>query len=438
MARLSTICAIFSLLAASSSRWRLLPSSFRLKGPGAKSTMDQLTSGADFLESEEQQDFDIGDYVDKITTTFSGFMKQANHVPGLNPRSVPVEVVPDRAVVETSSAEGLTSVGRNGQYQAVAGETGSYFVQARDKHGNEVTAQLVPITPATFVEDGSEGYGATIRDNADGTYNVSFVPELAGTYWVQTRFDGQRVQYSHEDNIRPRPSSGLVDYTLQDPTLTVVHGKLNTTRCSLVEVAGQTGLKENPVGAAVGFSIVSKDSFGNTRTGAAATTFDGHGDGASDVFVVNLSDNGGHLTRTTSAVQIIAVVGTNSTKSSFRLEFGGAISRPISTSASSAEIQATLMSMLGDDPVNVIVSNGTSPSGDVAWRATFLSHLEEWSRRPLRAAPDEHGSSVVSVQKVASDGVYPVEYTLHHPGRYRMAVTDATGKVKLEIIYRQV
>eukprot|EP00752_Nemacystus_decipiens_P008994 g8029.t1 len=428
MARLSTICAIFSLLAASSSRWRLLPSSFRLKGPGAKSTMEQLTSGADFLESEEQQDFDIGDYVDKITTTFSGFMKQANHVPGLNPRSVPVEVVPDRAVVETSSAEGLTSVGRNGQYQAVAGETGSYFVQARDKHGNEVTAQLVPITPATFVEDGSEGYGATIRDNADGTYNVSFVPELAGTYWVQTRFDGQRVQYSHEDNIRPRPSSGLVDYTLQDPTLTVVHGKLNTTRCSLVEVAGQTGLKENPVGAAVGFSIVSKDSFGNTRTGATATTFDGHGDGASDVFVVNLSDNGGHLTRTTSAVQIIAVVGTNSTKSSFRLEFGGAISRPISTSASSAEIQATLMSMLGDDPVNVIVSNGTSPSGDVAWRATFLSHLEEWSRRPLRAAPDEHGSSVVSVQKVASDGVYPVEYTLHHPGRYRMAVTDATGK----------
>lgn len=35
-----------------------------------------------------------------------------------------------------------------------------------------------------------------------------------------------------------------------------------------------------------------------------------------------------------------------------------------------------LMSILGDDPVNVIVSQTTSPSGDVAWRATFLSHLE--------------------------------------------------------------
>lgn len=114
----------------------------------------------------------------------------------------------------------------------------------------------------------------------------------------------------------------------------------------------------------------------NRRTGDEKTNFDGYGDGQSDVFVVTLSDDRGHLTRTTSAVQDIEVADTNGTESSFRLEFGGAISRSLSTSASSAEIQATLMSILGDDRVNVTVSTTMSPSGDVAWRATFLSHLE--------------------------------------------------------------
>ena len=61
------------------------------------------------------------------------------------------------------------------------------WLQARDMRGYErrqggdgVTSHLVPISPATFVEDGCEGYAAIVRDNADGTYNVSFVPELAG------------------------------------------------------------------------------------------------------------------------------------------------------------------------------------------------------------------------------------------------------------------
>lgn len=42
-----------------------------------------------------------------------------------------MEVVPDRAVGATSSAEGLASVGRNGRYEAVSGETLSYRVQVR-------------------------------------------------------------------------------------------------------------------------------------------------------------------------------------------------------------------------------------------------------------------------------------------------------------------
>lgn len=65
--------------------------------------------------------------------------------------------------------------------------------------------------------------------------------------------------------------------------------------------------------------------------------------------------------------------------SSFRLKFRGAISRRLSNAASAAEIQAALTTIgdYPDDPVNVVVSPTTSPSGDVvAWRVTFLSHLE--------------------------------------------------------------
>lgn len=42
------------------------------------------------------------------------------------------------------------------------------------------------------------------------------------------------------------------------------------------------------------------------------TSFDGFGDGRSDVFIVTLSDDKGHFTQTTSAVQVITVI-TNST-----------------------------------------------------------------------------------------------------------------------------
>ena len=40
-----------------------------------------------------------------------------------------MEVVPDRTVGETSVAQGMASIARNGLYEAVAGETGWYHVK---------------------------------------------------------------------------------------------------------------------------------------------------------------------------------------------------------------------------------------------------------------------------------------------------------------------
>lgn len=85
------------------------------------------------------------------------------------------------------------------------------------------------------------------------------------TYWVQTRVDGSRVKHCDTFNVPPAGAASFPDCRREDPKLTVVHGKLDTARSSLVEVAGQTGLREAPVGVPTNFSIVAKDSFGNTR-----------------------------------------------------------------------------------------------------------------------------------------------------------------------------
>lgn len=95
---------------------------------------------------------------------------------------------------------------------------------------------------------------------------IVFLLLLIRTYWVQTRIDGARVKDCDSFNVPPTGAASFPDYHSEDPQLTVVHGKLDAARSSLVEVAGQAaGVWEIPVGVAANVSIVSKDSFGNTR-----------------------------------------------------------------------------------------------------------------------------------------------------------------------------
>lgn len=54
------------------------------------------------------------------------------------------------------------------------------FRSERQEGGDNVTSHLVPLAPATLDEGDYEGYNASVRDNADGTYDLSYVPELAG------------------------------------------------------------------------------------------------------------------------------------------------------------------------------------------------------------------------------------------------------------------
>lgn len=59
--------------------------------------------------------------------------------------------------------------------------------KARDRSFNElqqggdnVTSHLDPIIPASLDQGRHEGYFATVRDNADGTYDVSYLAKIAG------------------------------------------------------------------------------------------------------------------------------------------------------------------------------------------------------------------------------------------------------------------
>lgn len=77
---------------------------------------------------------------------------------------------------------------------------------------------------------------------------------------------------------------------------------------------------------------------------------------------------------------------------SFRLYFAGDVSRDVPNGASAAEFQAALMSIRqdqasssasdgGQETVSVTVSlDSEDDSGALAWRVTFLSHLEVSSR----------------------------------------------------------
>ncbi|CBJ28503.1 conserved unknown protein [Ectocarpus siliculosus] len=342
-----------------------------------------------------------------------------------------MEVVADRSVGAHSVAEGIAPFSLNGVFQAVAGSSQSFRVQARDKNhfdrregGDNLTTFLVPVEPAAWEESQRhEGYVGTVIDNEDGTYDVSYNAELHGTYTLQARIGGERVSHCNA-SVVPTGAAAYPACVFEDPVLTVVHGELDGTKCTVMGFPDKTRPTVHSAGTAKNFSIVSKDSVGNTRTGPSLGE---HGDDRSDVFVVTLSDDHGHVVRTTSAVQTITAA--NATEGSFRLEFGGATSRQLSTSASASEVQATLMEILGDEIVNVTVSNSRVRSGSVAWRATFLSHLEEWSESPLRVAPAEDGRTIVSVDHESSNGVYPIQYTLRIPGRYDMRITDVAGQV---------
>ena len=80
--------------------------------------------------------------------------------------------------------------------------------------------------------------------------------------------------------------------------------------------------------------------------------------------------------------------------------------------------------------VEVSHKNVTSKS---IWSITFLSHLKEWSETPLAILPDLNGDDTVSslmvIETVPSNGIYPVKYTLWKTGVYEVSISSSNKSV---------
>ena len=211
-------------------------------------------------------------------------------------------------------------------------------------------------------------------------------------------------------------------------TLNVIHRSIHGLSSTLVDEQGLTGLSNAAVGIENGFVIESRDKFGNLRSGSSTSNIAESGDGKSDAFLVTLTSPSGLVTVTSSAVEIITSLD-GSVPGYFRLSYGGRVSRDIPHDVSGAAMQIILSSMHDghtSGSTSVIVDRDVNENGNHQLRVTFIDHLDLWSENSLAVLPGSDGFSVVadllSVQKVASGGRYPIRYTLWEKGTYELSV----------------
>jgi hypothetical protein len=148
----------------------------------------------------------------------------------------------------------------------------------------------------------------------------------------------------------------------------------------------------------------------------------------SDAFLVTLVGPSGHTTVTSSAVQILSC--SDSTVSGyFRLSYGGQVSSDIPHDVSGAALQ-TVLSLMHEQQLDgvpaVEVNREEEESGNYQWKITFVDHLDLWSKHPLMVLPGSDNFNAVSdlltVQKAAFSGRYPVKFTLWEKGTYDLSV----------------
>jgi len=114
----------------------------------------------------------------------------------------------------------------------------------------------------------------------------------------------------------------------------------------------------------------------------------------------------------------------------FRLSYADAISMELQHDISASAMQVALITTHTPN-ANVEVTRKVV-DGNFQWNVTFLSHLLEWSLKPLSVISGHDGdnsvSSLMEVGKVANNGLYPIQYTLWVKGIYELTiVTDGSS-----------
>ncbi|XP_039904314.1 filamin-C-like isoform X6 [Simochromis diagramma] len=117
--------------------------------------------------------------------------------PGLNASGVPASLPVEFTIDARDAGEGLLTVqilGPDG-----CSREASLFVEDWGRRVWE-THIVKKTIPFSILRRGSDPEGkpkkATIRDNRDGTYTVSYVPDMAGRYTITIKYGGDEIPYS--------------------------------------------------------------------------------------------------------------------------------------------------------------------------------------------------------------------------------------------------
>jgi hypothetical protein len=355
---------------------------------------------------------------------------------------VPGPTVPMYSEVESPSIEAMDYL-----VEAVAGEYGYFYIQAKDAFGNnQITGGDDFEVKFVNTADSSIEYRGNVDDHLDGTYTVRYTIRVAGTYTVYTTLatsatgedeDLLQCVASTSPYIFDRFYDGKTPYVTPGTcaqtknTLTVVHNDLYAPTSTPLDTG--TELVTAIVGETNYFYVQARDEFGNLREGDSTSNFAGYGNGESDYFLVDFTqtESGDHHQVSTAVDTVNATYLASDTDQYFKLSFGGKTTEyiPVGTSATGME---AILESLHDYQLDVVVTKTTSGVSHVSslWKVTFLTMLDVWQSMPPSGVATgtqlsvADGSANVQVVRSAYNGLYPVDFTLWHTGSYLVSITN--------------
>ncbi len=326
--------------------------------------------------------------------------------------------------------------------EARAGEIGTVYLQSKDAFGNNRISggdEVVALFKSATNPDIQ--YRGNVKDRGDGSYQITYSIPIAGSYLVSITVADEAVKYCVSpsgERWDSRQYDGASVYSPpsfcslnDDLLLHVIHRELHAASSTLAE-DNLLGLSAAVVGEETGFSIESRDKFGNVRFGSSTSNIVESGDGTSDAFLVSLVGSGNSVV-SSSAVETLSCLDS-SVQGYFRLSYGGKETGDIPHNMSAAAMQVLLSSLhnMGSNQSTVLVHR-SDVNGNFQWKITFIDHLELWSEYPLAVLTDSGGSSSVSdkmiVTKLSRAGIYPVRYTIWETGTYELRVFSGNSLV---------
>ena len=362
----------------------------------------------------------------------------------------PLTVVPGPTVPMMSEVESPSFEVMDYLVEAVAGESGYFFIQAKDAYGNN---QIVGGDDFrvlfTLQTDIAFQYRGNVQDHGDGTYTVRYTIPQSGYYTVSVTLQTsegvvepiQTCIASHSPYIYNRVYDGVQVYhhpstcSLNTATLHVVHNDLDAPS-STYNDGPQHTLASAITGVQNQFTIEARDEFGNLRHGDATTHFIGYGDGLSDYFLVEFTNPVTQdYVRVSSAIDVIQGSSLITAKEFFRLSFGGKTTYdiPIDISAQGLE---TILEELHNFQLQVSVTKSVD-AAHVSWTVEFLTMLNIWSSRPPAGLPNGGQLTVLapmsgskaffnslSIFRPHPRGIYPVSFPLWTLGKYDVRISN--------------